>query len=46
MIAGFQSSIRTSTLTLSIGNRQETGEALRGYDLDFAIMAASPPTST
>src|SRR5207245_3270385 len=29
-------------VTLFIGNRQEIGSALRGYDLDFAIMGRPP----
>src|SRR6185312_11346598 len=29
-------------ITLSIGNRQEIRQALRGYDLDFAIMGRPP----
>ena len=29
-------------VTLSIGNRQEIGTALRGYDLDIAIMGRPP----
>lgn len=30
-------------ISLSIGNRQELREALRGYKLDFAIMGRPPP---
>jgi LysR family transcriptional regulator, low CO2-responsive transcriptional regulator len=30
-------------VTLSIGNRQEIANALRGYSLDFAIMGRPPP---
>jgi len=30
-------------ITLSIGNREEIRQALRGYDLDFAIMGRPPP---
>ncbi len=30
-------------ISLSIGNRQEIRQALRGYDLDFAIMGRPPP---
>jgi LysR family transcriptional regulator for metE and metH len=30
-------------INLSIGNRQEIREALRGYELDFAIMGRPPP---
>jgi LysR family transcriptional regulator for metE and metH len=42
MIAGFSKLYPNVDVTLSIGNRQETGEALRGYDLDFAIMGRPP----
>ena len=30
-------------ISLSIGNREEIRQALRGYDLDFAIMGRPPP---
>jgi LysR family transcriptional regulator for metE and metH len=30
-------------VSLSIGNREEVREALRGYELDFAIMGRPPP---
>ena len=30
-------------ISLSIGNRQEIRQALRGYELDFAIMGRPPP---
>ena len=43
MIAGFsQAASRTIEIKLTIGNRQEIGTALRGYDLDFAIMGRPP----
>jgi LysR family transcriptional regulator, low CO2-responsive transcriptional regulator len=42
MIAGFSKRHPNIDVTLSIGNRQETGAALRGYDLDFAIMGRPP----
>ena len=42
MIAGFSKRHPDIDVTLSIGNRQETGAALRGYDLDFAIMGRPP----
>lgn len=30
-------------ISLSIGNRQDMHQALRGYDIDFAIMGRAPP---
>ena len=36
MISGFSKLYPNIDITLSIGNRQEIGMALRGYDLDFA----------
>src|SRR5258705_10650780 len=42
MISGFSKLHPNVDVTLSIGNRQEVGTALRGYDLDFAIMGRPP----
>src|ERR1700676_4881311 len=42
MISGFSRLYPNVDVTLSIGNRQEIGTALRGYDLDFAIMGRPP----
>jgi LysR family transcriptional regulator for metE and metH len=42
MISGFSRLYPNIEITLSIGNRQEIGMALRGYDLDFAIMGRPP----
>jgi LysR family transcriptional regulator, low CO2-responsive transcriptional regulator len=42
-ISGFSKLHPNIEINLTIGNRQETGEALRGYELDFAIMGR-PPT--
>jgi LysR family transcriptional regulator, low CO2-responsive transcriptional regulator len=42
MISGFSRLHPNVDVTLSIGNRQEIGAALRGYDLDFAIMGRPP----
>jgi len=42
MISGFSKLHPNVDVTLSIGNRQEIGAALRGYDLDFAIMGRPP----
>jgi LysR family transcriptional regulator, low CO2-responsive transcriptional regulator len=42
MISGFSKLHPNVEITLSIGNRQEIGSALRGYDLDFAIMGRPP----
>src|SRR6202142_2868926 len=42
MIAGFSKLHPNIDISLSIGNRQEIGTALRGYDLDFAIMGRPP----
>src|SRR3954467_15088796 len=42
MISGFSKRHPDVEVTLSIGNRQEIGTALRGYDLDFAIMGRPP----
>jgi len=41
-ISGFSREYPNIDVTLSIGNRQEIGTALRGYDLDFAIMGRPP----
>jgi LysR family transcriptional regulator for metE and metH len=42
MISGFSKLYPNVNIALSIGNRQEIGSALRGYDLDFAIMGRPP----
>jgi LysR family transcriptional regulator for metE and metH len=42
MISGFSRLHPNVDVTLTIGNRQELGTALRGYDLDFAIMGRPP----
>ncbi len=42
MISGFSKLHPNVDITLSIGNRQDIGSALRGYDLDFAIMGRPP----
>ena len=42
-IAAFSKLHPKVDIRLSIGNRQEMREALRGYELDFAIMGRSPP---
>jgi LysR family transcriptional regulator for metE and metH len=42
MISGFSQLYPNVDVTLSIGNRQEIGTALRGYDLDIAIMGRPP----
>jgi LysR family transcriptional regulator, low CO2-responsive transcriptional regulator len=42
MISGFSKLHPNVDIILSIGNRQEIGSALRGYDLDFAIMGRPP----
>ncbi len=42
MISGFSKLHPNVDVTLSIGNRQEIGKALRGYDIDFAIMGRPP----
>src|SRR5271154_7031043 len=42
MISEFSRLHPNVSVTLSIGNRQEIGTALRGYDLDFAIMGRPP----
>ena len=42
MISGFSRLHPNVDVTLSIGNRQEIGTALRGYDIDFAIMGRPP----
>jgi LysR family transcriptional regulator for metE and metH len=42
MISGFSRLHPNIEVTLSIGNRLEIGTALRGYDLDFAIMGRPP----
>ena len=41
-ISGFSKVYPNIDVTLSIGNRQEIGMALRGYDLDIAIMCRPP----
>jgi LysR family transcriptional regulator for metE and metH len=41
-ISGFTRLYPSVDVTLSIGNRQEIGIALRGYDLDIAIMGRPP----
>ena len=41
-ISGFSKAHPNIEITLSIGNRQEIGTALRGYDLDIAIMGRPP----
>ncbi len=41
-ISGFSKLYPDVDVMLSIGNRQEIGTALRGYDLDFAIMGRPP----
>jgi LysR family transcriptional regulator for metE and metH len=42
VISGFSKAYPNIDVSLSIGNRQEIGTALRGYDLDFAIMGRPP----
>jgi molybdate transport repressor ModE-like protein len=42
MISGFSKVHPNVDVTLFIGNRQEIGSALRGYDLDVAIMGRPP----
>jgi LysR family transcriptional regulator, low CO2-responsive transcriptional regulator len=41
-ISGFSKAYPNVDVALSIGNRQEIGMALRGYDLDIAIMGRPP----
>lgn len=41
-ISGFSKLHPKIDVTLFIGNRQEIGDALQGYDLDFAIMGRPP----
>jgi len=41
-IAAFSKAYPNVDVRLSIGNRQEIGTALRGYDLDIAIMGRPP----
>lgn len=41
-ISGFSRLYPNVDVTLSIANRQEIGNALRGYDLDFVIMGRPP----
>jgi len=41
-IAGFSKLHPSIDIKLTIGNRQETSAALRGYELDFAIMGRPP----
>jgi LysR family transcriptional regulator for metE and metH len=42
MISAFSRLYPSVDVTLSIGNRQEIGTALRGYDLDIAIIGRPP----
>jgi len=42
-IAAFSKLYPKIDISLVIGNRQEIRQALRGYDLDFAIMGRPPP---
>jgi LysR family transcriptional regulator, low CO2-responsive transcriptional regulator len=42
VISGFSRLYPSVDVTLFIGNRQEIGTALRGYDLDIAIMGRPP----
>src|ERR1700704_4323176 len=42
MISGFSRLYPNVDVTLSIGNRQEISTALRGYEIDFAIMGRPP----
>jgi LysR family transcriptional regulator for metE and metH len=42
MISGFSKLFPSVDVRLSIGNRQEIGTALSGYDFDFAIMGRPP----
>jgi len=42
MISGFSELYPNVDVSLFIANRQEIGNALRGYDLDFAIMGRPP----
>ena len=42
MIAGFSRLYPDIEVTLTMGNRQEIGAALHGYDLDIAIMGRPP----
>ena len=42
-IAAFSKLHPKMDISLSIGNRQEMRQALRGYELDFAIMGRAPP---
>jgi LysR family transcriptional regulator, low CO2-responsive transcriptional regulator len=42
MISGFSKLHPNIDIALSIGNRQEIGKALHGYDLDFVIMGRPP----
>jgi DNA-binding transcriptional LysR family regulator len=42
-IAAFSKLHPKIDISLSIGNREEIRQALRGYDLDFAIMGRPPP---
>lgn len=41
-ISGFSKLYPDIGITLAMGNRQEIGEALRGYELDLAIMGRPP----
>src|SRR4029078_3974474 len=42
MISGFSKLYPNIDITLSIGNRQEIGMALRGYDIVFSTMCRTP----
>src|SRR2546429_9857938 len=42
MISGFSKRHPNIDVTLSIGNRQDSGTAVRGHELDFAIMRRPP----
>ncbi len=42
VIAGFMETHPKVEISLTVGNRQDTIEALRNYDIDFAIMGRPP----
>ena len=42
-IAAFSQRYPTIEVTLKIGNREDIRDALRGYDLDIAVMGQPPP---
>jgi DNA-binding transcriptional LysR family regulator len=42
-IAAFSKRFPRIKIKLTIGNRDEVREAMRGYDLDFAVMGRPPP---